>query len=188
MANNYYNFTIPSFNSSSGTDWDSFQTIVDDNTDYIMNKTYRLYWLKAISKMPIRALERALKLRKIKFTTSDATSVKRFKLRSFVSSFANKGLADTYIDLAFSITGIRGTLSISVDGWTWGESAWAPGEDSRWGGIGVASIYNVYFNVKTTDEGELDLIEALLLEKTNRPAFYQIILIDDDQNILRVVG
>ena len=74
------NFFIPHFNLNFGTDWDSFQTIVDDNVDNLFNKTYQLYWLQDISKMPVIALEKALKLCKIKFTLSNIQAVSGFLL------------------------------------------------------------------------------------------------------------
>jgi hypothetical protein len=134
--------------------------------------------------MGTRALEYALRLRGVKFDTGDTISVKRYKLRSFVKNFTRKGLADTYLDIAESVTGIRGSIGYSTSGWVWDESDWETGE---WGGIASSSIYNIFFNVKTSDETELDRIESLLREKSNRPAFYQLILINDDQNILRTI-
>jgi hypothetical protein len=190
MSNNYFNFNIPEFNSQNGSDWTAFQTIINEWVDYYFAKTYQLYWLRKPDRLNTQAIEIALQLRGIKYTSTDTVKTKRFKLRHFNTSYMNKGLMDTYLDLAENITGIRGTIGYSTEGWIWDDSKWTEGEsptDAKWGGIASDSIYNIFFNIKTTNEDEIDAIETLIREKTNRPAFYQIFLIDDEQNTLRTI-
>jgi len=127
--NNFFNFQIPYISSQFGVDWGSFTTIVDDNTDYIMNKTFELYRLKDPARMPAPALEIALKLRDIETTPAELLSVKREKLRSFSTGYRNKGTADLYLDYAEAITGGRGEIFQGYDsGYTdWGVSSWSMG-------------------------------------------------------------
>jgi hypothetical protein len=187
MSNNYFNFSIPQFNLDNGEDWDDFKDLIDDWVDHFIQKIMRLYWFRHPDKIPLIALEKSLRLRKINFNATDPVSLKRFKYRNFNPSFKGKAMSDMYLDIAEAITGIRGTIGYSTDGLVWGEWAWADGESNEWGGINEDSVYNIFFNVKTTDENELDLIYNALMDKTYRPAFYQLYLIDDDENILRVI-
>lgn len=187
MSNNYFNFYIPDFNLKYGEDWDDYKEIIDDWVDNFIAKIIQLYWFRCPDKIPLIALELSLRLRKIKFSATDPVNLKRFKYRNFNPSFKGKALSDMYLDIAEAITGIRGSINYSTEGLEWGDWAWATGEDNEWGGINAASVYNIFFNVKTTDEAELDLIYNALMDATYRPAFYQLILIDDDQNVLRAV-
>lgn len=186
--NNYFTYNIPDFQDKNGSDWTDFKDILEDWTDFLISKVIQMYWFRQPDKIPLIALEKSLKLRNIKFNSSDSINLKRFKYRNFNTSFKRKALADIYLDIAEAITGIRGSISYSTEGLEWGTWAWSPGEANEWGGITSNSVYNIYFNVKTTDEAELDLIYNTLMDKTYRPAFYQIILIDDDQNVLRVIS
>jgi hypothetical protein len=187
LSNNYFNYTIPTFNLESGQDWQDYKDIIDDWVDHYISKIIQLYNFRQPDKIPLIALELSLKLRGIKINTADPVNVKRFKYRNFNTSFKGKALGDIYLDIAESVTGIRGSITYSTEGLEWGTWEWSPGGDNEWGGLNASSIYNIFFNVKTTDEAELDIIYDLLMNRTYRPAFYQLILIDDDQNVLRVI-
>ena len=73
--NNFFNFTIPYFNSQFGEDWDSFNSITEENVDYIMDKTWQLYWLKRIDTLPVMALDYAIKLRGIEVDADDTVAL-----------------------------------------------------------------------------------------------------------------
>ena len=190
--NNYFNFQIPYFNDRYGEDWDSFKTIVDDNVDYAYAKVEGLYWLNDIDRTTVRAVEKALQALKIPFDATDTVAAKKAKLKTFVSKYADKGLAQPYIDLAYAVTGLAGEFTMEWErgGWIWGEASWYDGVDAdedtiTWGAS--VSQFVVYFDVKTTDNNELDLIQSLLRDKSMKPAFYQIYLTDSSFNILRTI-
>jgi len=185
--NNYFNFKIPDFQQKYGEDWNDFLSVVDDNVDNIINKTIQLYWLKDPSRMTLLALEASLDLRGITYTTNDSTATKKFKLRQFNPTFRDKGLADPYLDLAENITGVRGSLSYYNLYSVWdGSGVLWDGDSTRWDGDGEG-IFVILFNIKTTDPDQINTILTLLKEKTMKPAFYYLILIDDDYNTLGVV-
>jgi hypothetical protein len=185
--NNYFDYKIPTFLLENGSDWKYFKDIMEEYVDTLFAKVMEMYWFRQPDKIPLIALEKSLNLRNIKFNASDSVNLKRFRYRNFNTSFKGKALVDMYLDLAEAITGVRGIIGYSTEGLVWGTWAWSPGEKNEWGGITSASVYNIYFNIKTTDPAEIELVYNALMEKTYRPAFYQLILIDDDQNILRVV-
>ena len=59
---------------------------IADN-DYLFGKTYDLYKLRDINRMPVLALDIALKLRNIETDASEALTIKKQKLRSFNKDF-----------------------------------------------------------------------------------------------------
>jgi hypothetical protein len=175
-----------------GEDWDDFRTIVDDNVDYVMNKTYQLYWLNNVDYMGVREVEKALLSMKIGTSSSETLPYKKEKLRKFLTIFANKGTADIYLDFAESVAGARGDIYMgyNLGVWRWGTSRWGiPGaptvNDLRWT-LQYARFY-VLIDVKTTDSSELDQITSIFRESYLLPAFYQIYLIDSSFNILRTI-
>ncbi len=191
--NNHFNFEIPYFNREYGSDWDSFNDIVEDNVDYLMRKTWQLFWLTDINTMPLRIVEIYLGILNISYSATDTLQEKKIKLRYFMSQYANKGMADIYLDIAEIITGQRGIICTGYDVgiWEWGVSTWSSGgtdhEDNCiiWGGDQAA--FEIYIDVKSTDDTELDMIKNLYLQPHLRPAFHKIFLIDPDFNILRVI-
>ena len=87
------------------------------------------------------------------------------------------------------VTGITGILYAGTDYVNrWDVSRWqdtTPAIDLiRWPSDNPHFV--IYFDVKTLDNGELDQIVDLLRDASVLPAFYQILLIDSDFNILRV--
>lgn len=190
--NNYFNFQIPYFNEQMGSDWASFKTIVDDNVDYVMNKTYELYWLKDITRMPVMATEIAIKLRGIEAGASESIAIKKAKLRNFNKDFKSKGMQDTYLDYQELIVGIRGNIynGYIFGTFVWGETCWtivgAP-EGTDWIWSSTDTKFDIYIDCKTTDSGELDEIQAIFRQSFLLPAFYTIYLVDSSFNILRTV-
>ena len=190
--NNYFNFEIPFFNKQFGQDWSSFNTIVESNNDYLFGKTYDLYKLRDINRMPVLALDIALKLRDIETDASEALTIKKQKLRSFNKDFKSKAMGDTYLDYQETIVGIRGVIynGYTLGSIVWGISTWPisgspEGTDMIWST--TSSAFDIYIDCKTTDSGLLDDIVAIYSQKFLLPAFYQIYLIDSDFNILRTV-
>lgn len=190
--NNYYNFILPYFNEQFGSDWTAFKTIVDDNVDYVMNKTYELYWLKDITRMPVMATEIAIKLRGIETDGSESIAIKKAKLRNFNKDFKSKGMQDTYLDYQELIVGARGNIynGYVFGTFVWGISTWAiagfpESTDRIWSAD--ETKFDIYIDCKTLDSGELDEIQAIFRQSFLLPAFYQIYLVDSDFNILRTV-
>ena len=190
--NNYFNFEIPFFNQQFGSDWATFNTIVETNNDYLFEKTYDLYKLKDITRMPILALDIALRLRNIETDPSEAINIKKQKLRSFNKDFKAKAMSDTYLDYQETIVGTRGVIynGYTLGSFIWGSSNWPVSSvledtDRIWSTTG--SVFDIYIDCKTTDSGLLDEIVAIYRQKFLLPAFYQIYLIDSSFNILRTV-
>jgi hypothetical protein len=190
--NNWYNFKIPYFNGQFGTAWTAFETIVDDNVDYVMNKTYELYWLKDITRMPVMATEIAIKLRNIETDASESIAIKKAKLRNFNKDFKSKGMQSTYLDYQEIIVGIRGNIynGYIFGTFVWGESCWpiigAP-EGTDWIWSADDTKFEIYIDCKTINSGELDEIQTIFRQNFLRPAFYNIYLVDSNFNILRTV-
>lgn len=190
--NSWYEFKIPYFNEQFGSDWTSFITIVDDNVDYVMNKTYDLYKLRDVATMPVLALEMALKLRDIETWPTEDLRSKKLKVRKFATASQSKGTKDLYLDYAEAIVGIRGS---AYNGYALGESDWGvmawptPGSpdasDRVWSTPTI--MFDIYIDVKTTDSDLLDEIVLTYRQKFLLPAFYQIYLVDSSLNILRTV-
>lgn len=190
--NNYFNFEIPFFNQQFGSDWTAFNTIVETNNDYLFGKTYDLYKLKDITRMPILALDIALRLRNIETDASEPINIKKQKLRSFNKDFKAKAMSDTYLDYQETIVGTRGSIynGYTLGSFIWGLSNWPVSSvledtDRIWSTTG--SAFDIYIDCKTTDNGLLDEIVAIYRQKFLLPAFYQIYLIDSSFNILRTV-
>jgi hypothetical protein len=190
--NNYFNFKIPFFNYQFGSDWGSFNSIVDDNVDYLMQKTEDLYKIKDITMMPILATELSLNLRKIETNPEESIALKKLKLRKFSTNFKEKGTSKIYLDYAENIVGARGKLynAYGLGGTRWGFSIWpnvgSPDPNDRvWATVTVA--YQIYVDVKTTDPELLDAIVDVYRQSFLMPAFYKIFLVDSEFNILRSV-
>lgn len=190
--NNWFEFKIPYFNEQFGKDWAPFLTIIDDNVDYVMNKTYDLYKLRDISMMPVMATEIAISLRGIETEPGETIAIKKAKLRNFNKDFKSKGMQDTYLDYQELIVGVRGAIynGYVFGTFVWGMSAWpisgSPESTDRIWSTNQTR-FDIYIDCKTTDSGELDEIEAIFRQSFLLPAFYQIYLIDSSFNILRTV-
>jgi len=190
--NNFWNFEIPYFNQQMGSDWVPFKTIVDNNVDYMMSKTWDLYKLRDISMMPVIATDISISLRGIETEAGEAISIKKAKLRSFNKDFKSKGMKDTYLDYQELIVGIRGEIynGYIFGTFVWGISAWAiagapESTDRIWSTD--QTKFNIYVDCKTTDSGLLDQIESVFRQSFLLPAFYTIYLVDSSFNILRTV-
>ena len=191
--NNFFNFQAPYFNQQFGSDWDDFNDITEENVDYIMNKTWQLYWLRRIDTMPVMALEQALRLRAIEVEAADSIALKKYKLRKFNTSFKEKGTADFYLDYQEEIVGTRGVIysGLYFGASIWGSSSWAisggtpSGTELVW--ATTYSPFHIYIDVKTADSALLDELVAVYSQTFLRPAFYQIYLVDSTFTILRSI-
>ena len=183
MSNLFYNFRIPAFQDKYGTDWSGFLSVMSDNWDYSFQKAMEFYHLVDLNRMPVRVVEHQMNTRAINFSASDTALTKKINLRNFVNKYVNKGLASIYLDIAEGVIGLVGDLYLDwdQDGWEWGSSEW----EMSW--QADESKFIVLFDVKTTDSGKLDEIQALLRDESVLPAWYKIILIDSDFNILRSI-
>lgn len=190
--NNWFNFKIPFFNEQFGQDWSDFLTIVESNTDNVMNKTFDLYKIHDVSMKPIRALELSLELRGIKTETTESVNIKRQKLRSYNKDFKSKGMKEVYLDYQEAVVGTRGEI---YNGYIVGTFVW---DMSNWAVIGSEeptdriwsteeTKFLIYIDCKTTDSGLLDELVAIYRQAFLLPAFYQIYLVDSSLNILRTV-
>lgn len=192
MSNEYFNIEIPEFNQKYGTDWTSFETITDDNVDYLIGKTIDLYKLIDITRMSSKVVELWLNTLKIYYDDTDTLATKKLKLRYYNSQYSNKSLDEIYLDLAEGIVGTRGDIYSGFDlgAFIWDSSAWYDGSgyedtDIRWTSLG--SQFEIYIDVKTVVSAELDQIELLYSQPSMKPAFYLVYLIDSSFNILRTV-
>ena len=191
--NNFFNFQTPYFNQQFGSDWDDFNDITEENVDYVMNKTWQLYWLRRIDTMPVMALEQALRLRAIEVDATDSIALKKYKLRKFDTSFKEKGTADFYLDYQEEIVGTRGAIysGLYFGASIWGSSSWAisggtpSGTELVW--ATTYSPFHIFIDVKTTDSALLDELVAVYSQTFLRPAFYQIYLVDSTFTILRSI-
>ena len=192
--NNFYNIKYPEFMIKYGKDWDSFKTILNETVDHYFAKAWALYNYRNINTTQQRALEWMLILRKILFDGSDTFLTKKVKLRTFVSQYRKKGLAEIYLDIQERVVGTRGFIvsGRSLGVWRWGYSRWRnpaiPGRkatDIRWSLTG--SQFEIYINCMTTDDEQLDQITKLYRQDSVKPAFYQIYLVDDNYSILRII-
>ena len=191
--NNFFNFQTPYFNQQFGSDWDDFNDITEENVDYIMDKTWQLYWLRRIDTMPVMALEQALRLRAIEVDATDSIALKKYKLRKFNTSFKEKGTADFYLDYQEEIVGTRGAIysGLYFGASIWGSSSWAisggtpSGTELVW--ATTYSPFHIFIDVKTTDSTLLDELVAVYSQTFLRPAFYQIYLVDSTFTILRSI-
>jgi len=182
MSNNWFNFKLPEFYEKYGSDWDDFSDIIEDNTDYAFLKTWQLYHIIDITRMPLRVTEWWLDLLRIGYDEDDTLTTKKAKLRFFANKYANKGLAEIYIDVAREVSGVDGSFRLpSGDAWTWGSA-----RPAHWSGS-IDSRHMVWFEPGTSDSDELDAIQALFQSKEMRPAFYKMYLVDSGDTILREI-
>ena len=190
MSNLFFNFELPEFMEKYGEDWDNFTDEMETQWDHTFQKTWELYHLMDINKVSARVLQFHLDAGGVTFSETDTVALKKYKLRTWVTRHKKKGLDEVYLDLAEEVTGITGVLYSGIDFvFRWGVNRWKGSTLSvdlfRWSGPNPQ--FQIYFDVKTVDAGELDQIENLLLEDTMLPAFYQIFLIDSSFNILRTI-
>lgn len=193
MSNNYFNFTIPAFQDRYGEDWDDFNDIIEDNTDYLIEKTIQLKWLVDPNYMTTRVVEMALKALDVDYSAVDTLAIKKNLLRKFLTSFEDKSLDTLYLDYAEDIVGTRGTIysAWDINSWRWDYSRWHDPDDDpeiddiKW--TGETRSYFIFIDVKTTDSSLLDDIVDVYRLDYLLPAFHKIFLIDSDFNVLRTV-
>jgi hypothetical protein len=190
--NNYFNFKIPEFNEKFGEDWGAFKAIIDDNVDYIINKTIDLYRLRDISVMPIMAVEASLRTKGIRFNSTDTTQMKKLRLRKFNTTHKSKATASFYLDIAEALVGTRGVV---YNGYVYGTfihdtSIWPDPDsptDKDWVWSTSENKFQMYIDVKTTNNDLLDTILSIYRQPDMLSAFYVVFLIDSTFNILRSV-
>ena len=190
--NDYFNFYLPDFQSNYGEDWDDFKTIVDDNVDYVMNKTYQLYWMNDITRTNIRAIELTMRALGIKIDPMDTLRTRKYNVRKFNASFRDKALDTLYLDYAEALVGTRGNIysGYTLGTFVWNTSIWpVAGEPDETNFIWATEVsrFQIYIDVKTTDDTLLDEIVVMYRQDHLLPAFYQIYLVDSSFNILRTV-
>lgn len=190
--NNWFNFSIPRFNEQYGSDWDSFNDIVEDNVDYIYAKTEQLYSLKDPGRLSVQAIEKALSVRGIEFSEATPISVKRKNLRAFVLANKSKGMSKVYLDYAEAVVGQRGQVynGYSTGSWVWGASKWpTPSaiDSSALIHSTPQTLYDIYIDVKTENSDLLDDIVYAFRQSFLLPAFYKIHLVNSSLQVLRRV-
>ena len=190
--NNWFNFQKPYFNELYGSDWDSFDTIVEDNVDYLYQQNWRLYWLRDITLMRPQPLESALRLRGIKYDETTSTKIKKRNLRKFNTANKEKGMEDFYLDYQESVVGTRGAIysGYELGSFVWDSSCWpisGTPESCDWVWTTTDAIFDIYIDCKTTNSDLLDELVEIYRQDFLLPAFYQIYLIDSDFTILRTV-
>jgi hypothetical protein len=195
--NNFYNINIPLFMDRYGTDWDDFKTVTGDNTDHLMNKTYQLYWLADPNYFTIRVAEEVSKTLDLYYDASTTLATMKYNIRKFLTTYANKGLADTYLDIQENIVGVRGVIYTGSDiGWQ--NHTTIVNNSNRWGSTSgtfpgafkwsvAPPQFFIYIDVKTTNSTLLDQIQEEYRRDEMLPAFYQIYLIDSSFNLLRTI-
>ncbi len=198
MSNNFYQFKIPYFNEKYGSDWDSFTTVINDNVDYVMNKTYQLYWLFDPNYYTTRVAEAVSDSLEIDYTEITTLAVKKYNIRKFLTKYANKGLADTYLDVQEAIVGTRGVIYTGYQ-YGWKHHTTSTDNNNRWGSATSGTFggafkwtkaspqFYIYIDAKTTDSGLLDLLVEEYRQPSMLPAFYQIYIVDSSNNLLRTV-
>ncbi|MFW9871943.1 MAG: hypothetical protein ACFFG0_02500 [Candidatus Thorarchaeota archaeon] len=190
--NNYFNFTIPKFNSEYGEDWGDFNDITEDQVDYAIQKIIDLYKLNDITMTPLIATEYIMKLLGIEIYSTDSLAIKKYKIRKYNTNAKAKATLDLYLDYAENIVGTRGEIyngyyygAFIQDESSWPDTSNPTSEDWVWAGF--EDRFYIYIDVKTTDSGELDEIQDLYQQDHLLPAFYQVYLIDSSFNILRTI-
>lgn len=190
--NNYFNFTIPDFNQRYGEDWNNFNTITENNVDYMIKKVIDLYRLNDITRTPLIVTEYIMKLLGLKIETTDTLSIKKYKVRKYNSTAKAKATNDLYLDYAENVVGTRGAIynGYVIGSFVHDESSWpdsvTPNEDD-WVWSNNETRFIIYIDVKTLDEDLLDQIQTLYREDFLLPAFYVVYLIDSEFNILRSI-
>jgi sugar lactone lactonase YvrE len=151
MSNKFFNFTIPSFNQKYGSDWTDFNTITEDNFDYIFRKTWELYYYNDVNTLSNNGAEAILTLLKIPFDETDTLQTKKLKIRKFVVIGKEKSLEDQYLDIQEEIVGTRGIIHTGLDagGWRWGNNTWR----NTQGTLISSFLTSVYDASATTPQG-----------------------------------
>ena len=190
--NNFFNFEIPYFNEKYGTDWDDFNTIVEDNTDYYFEKIWQLYWLNDPNYYSTRVVEKVLDSLGVPYGPTDTLEMKKLSVRKFLTNFRDKGLDSVYLDIQEAVVGTRGVIYTGLDAGVtrWNISRWAvKGNVGFWARKWSTPItkFYIYIDCKTLDNTELDTIMYAYRQDFILPAFYQIYLTDSSLNILRTV-
>lgn len=188
--NNFFNFQLPVFQEKYGNDWTDFKTITDDNVDYFMAKIWDLYKLNDPNFYTTRVAEIVLDSLGVPYSAPETLVTKKQYVRKFLTNFKDKGSADVYLDIQETIVGTRGTIYTSLDyfTWLWDESTWGDTDEVEniiWSGDDAA--YYVFIDCKTTNAALLTQIVDSYNQDFLFPAFYKIILVDSDYNVLWVI-
>jgi len=188
--NNFFNFTLPVFQEAYGSDWDSFKTITDDNTDYLLGKTWDFYKLNDPNFYTTRVVEIVLDSLGVSYSATETLAKKKQYVRKFLTDSKDKGSADIYLDVQEVIVGTRGVIYTSLEygSWLWDESTWgdtSEPENILWSGDDAP--FYVFIDCKTTDADLLTQIVDAYNQDFLLPAFYKIIIVDSSFNILWVV-
>ncbi len=207
--NNFFNFKIAEFNERYGTDWEDFKLIIDDYTDYHFQKIWELYHLDDINRMSEGIVNQLLKFMEISYSRVESLAEKKLKLRKNISRNKEKGFASQYLE---ELTGLVGAGAKIYSGYDLGAWRWMSAEKNtphvpgaRWvdpeefdqeGDLDFIRFptekehFKIYFDVKTIDDSQLDLIVQKLRASALMPAFYNIYLIsiaDGRINILKEI-
>lgn len=175
--NNYYNIKIPDYNLKYGDDWDLFKQYVDDQNDYVFKKTFELYYLNNIDRMPDRIVKIILDIMDVQYDESDTPATMKNKLRTLANKYINKGLDVIYIDVIEPVTSITPDFYLAAveSSFRWGVARWG---HLRWTSDGAAT-FQVLIETYVTDDAILDEVQRLLQEKVLKPAFYQVYLLSN---------
>lgn len=180
--NNYFNYQIPEFNENYGSDWIPFREIINENTDYLFKRIYKLYGLDDIDRMPLQAVRVLLDLLKIDYENLP-TNLLKVKLRIFPTVYAKKGTIEMYREIIESVTGIEPEVSNAylVHGWRWGTA--------RMNNIRISEdgiLFQILIKTFTAEPAIINDLKQLLRDKSTLPAFYTIYLIDSNGHTQRV--
>lgn len=176
MSNYYYNFELPEFMKKYGTDWEDFLDIMEDTIDHLFEKAYTLYNLNEINRMSDRIVRIWIDVLNVIYTDADSAVTKRKRLRSFAQKYVNKGLSVLYEAEIEDVTGITPTFTsgLNVGSMRWGTRVWGT---QLW--AGVPPYYVIIIDIGTSQPDLVTEVEDRLNEKTLKPAFYQLIIINE---------
>ncbi len=181
--NNFLNFRLPDFQNKYGSDWNDFIDLMEEIYDEIYVDTVDLYSLSNIDKMRDEIVIILLSLFKIETTLLDTKGTRKNKLREFVNVYRKKGLAEIYLDVGESVTGLIGNLYTAKEkgGWVIGEDIIPLRLESE------QDLFIILYDAKTVDAGEIDIIVSMLRDKYLYPAFYKMYIVDSSLNVLAEV-
>ncbi|MDA3900074.1 MAG: hypothetical protein PF637_06095 [Spirochaetes bacterium] len=191
--NNTYNFRIPEFCAKYGLDWEDFCAIMEECGDYYVDKIWGIRHLFDLNRMDGRSVNSWLSFLKIAYKSLDDLGYRKFQIRINNSLGRKKSLTDPYKTVCEYITGNVPDFysSESFGSWVWGDSAWftpqaVSSNAMRWGAGG--SQKEIMINPHTTDDSLLDALVEALSRKNIKPAFYVLLLVDDNLQVLRRIG
>lgn len=184
--NNYFNFKLPNFISEYGSDWQDFVDIMEEYCDELYLKTEQLYKIIDINKMIDRNIINNLILYRIYYDSSYTPAMRRTAFRSVVTESTNKGLRLVYHNICLSITGLAPDFYLGLDlVHRWNTTRrW---NFSRWPATGTDKYFQIYIDVKTIDNTELDNIANMIRQDQYSPIFYRVYLVDSSFTVLRSI-